>query len=1481
MNLTIKKPNTILAIFLFSTLITSSLTILSSINKDVIDLNTNRKEECYPNNFDLEIGAEAKKLIERELQLREKSQFPSALEDLAIEWKSIEKLLDFETQEPKSSSLNPIETVSFNLFNGEEKVIKESTYPTYSGSKTDGAYEDFAPNDDSGGIIYEDDRQKINETNNFPWSSICKLYVTSANGSHFVGSGVIIDEYHVLTAGHVVYSHDCGGWASNIEIIPGQDGFEAPFHHAYAIHIRTYAGWTEDRAFQHDWAMLTLDRNIGTYTGWMNRRTADPSSVIYLENANIAGYPADLDFGMNMYWDEDIGHSADIYNHFYYMDTNGGMSGGPVWRYYNGQPEILSIHAYHQGDNLPNFGTRLNQDKYDRIFDWLSADTPPVDKPDFRNRGFSYSEINGDNFQAGVDEISIECDIENVGLAPDGTFIHFYASTDDYIGSDDYYLGYDYIQNIDPFSYSTVNWHSQIPEDIPEGYYYIGWIIDQGNYHTEHDESNNVGYHIPRIYINSYTPPTSFIWVTARDSENISHTLSDAYIIVEDESHNVINTGYTDSEGHYNVTGLEIGDYFITVVKEGYYTQTKSNYINYHDDDDYLVFNLQKKPYDSGYIEVNVTDSSTSDPIEGAYVTCINRTSGLIIDTGFSDSYGFYNITGLTTGDWFDVEVSKLTYTSVTKSSYIEWNGDHDSLDYSMDQFPFDSGYIEVRVYNASSGDYVSNATVKCMNMTSGLHIDTGCTNTEGFYNITGLTAGDAFQVNVSKLGEFYEQSQQSLINWNGDDDYLNFYLSEIPLDAGYVELDILDLNTGLPISNALVECYYQSNGSLHSLGYTSFDGEYRFENLEVGWYDIEVNKVGYYSQTQSTYINWAGDDDYLTFNLQGLPPHSGYIEVTVNDIDSMTPIQSAEVVCRSNDGEFFKSGYTDASGFYNITGLSVGIWEVEVLKFGYEPISKSETINWNGDDDYLTFNLQSNPLDSGFLEIKVLDEYSNDPIDGALVKCWNESSGSLINLGYTDGLGIYNITGLYPGSYKVEVSFTDYRNGTVTETLNYAGAHESIEICLTPLFYLVQGPIAIFRDELPYDGINVTEPLLNKNNISYDVFNSSDFGTLDLSYYKKVIISSDQIDNFYSELGKNKVWFENYVANGGVLEIHAHPANENMLNFFAFPGNIEATEFMGINNVSISQKNHPLLHTLFLVEDDELDNWFPSTYGFFDIIPSNTIEILHIEGEPQPVMIEVDFGKGNIIATLQLIEYYHYHNRTKLLENMILYAGTDIKAPLSNLNYIPQASPNFIDGTVSFSLSAVDDNYGVGVENMSYRINGGSWISYNGPFTLSSYTEGLYTIEYFATDINGNEEASKSERIYLDNAAPTSTIDFEPISGDTIVSKNTTFTITSTDGTGSGVSMVYYKIDESAWKLYNQSFDLNGFPSGKHTIEFYAIDLIGNSETTNSISVRIPPDGGIFDNIPGIPLSLMIILSLFSIISIIFQLRKKYEKLE
>ena len=344
-------------------------------------------------------------------------------------------------------------------------------------------------------VFPPDDRQQIFTTSNYPWRTICKLFITAQDNTQYIGSGAILDEFHVLTCGHCAYLHEHGGWAKQIEIVPGMNGLSDPYGSAYVTYMRSYTGWTQDELPEHDWAVLTLDRSTGLFTGWMGRQTLDSSSPIYTGVLNTAGYPGDLDYGYNMYHTSDNGDRAEEYNHWYWLDTAGGQSGSPIWRYNGTNRYILTIHAYaYENGADANFGTRLNNDKFNSINTWLSEDSssPPNDKPDLVDRDY-HSAISTTSVFAGQTHFEIYCDVKNQGTATASSFkVEFYASKDWVISTSDYLIGSKIITNLDGFDYSEADWSGVFPSNIPEGSYFLGWIIDVENSVDELDEGNNI-----------------------------------------------------------------------------------------------------------------------------------------------------------------------------------------------------------------------------------------------------------------------------------------------------------------------------------------------------------------------------------------------------------------------------------------------------------------------------------------------------------------------------------------------------------------------------------------------------------------------------------------------------------------------------------------------------------------------------------------------------------------------------------------------------------------------------------------------------------------------------------------------------------------------------------------------------------------------------------------------------------------------------
>jgi V8-like Glu-specific endopeptidase len=340
-------------------------------------------------------------------------------------------------------------------------------------------------------VIGTDNRIRITPTTSYPWSTIVKLFITWGAYNTY-GTGVLIDENHVLTAGHCVYSHSRGGWADNIKVVPGADNGNEPYGHAWAIDVRSFSKWINDEDGEHDFALITLDRDIGSQTGWMELYTSIPSNPIYSGTLNTAGYPYDLDNGNNMYWTSENGGYTNEYNHFFYLDIEGGQSGSPVWTYDGTNRYVISIVTTGWiGLNI-NYGTRINRNKLDCINNWIAADDTFTDKPDLRSESNSFAGFNPILGGSGLTNLDIWCKVINIGTNTPSTFtVSYYASLDTTFSTDDYLIGTDTIAFLTPTDSTDSQWSGLIPNNIPSGEYYIGWILDVYNDIDEFNENNN------------------------------------------------------------------------------------------------------------------------------------------------------------------------------------------------------------------------------------------------------------------------------------------------------------------------------------------------------------------------------------------------------------------------------------------------------------------------------------------------------------------------------------------------------------------------------------------------------------------------------------------------------------------------------------------------------------------------------------------------------------------------------------------------------------------------------------------------------------------------------------------------------------------------------------------------------------------------------------------------------------------------------
>lgn len=213
-------------------------------------------------------------------------------------------------------------------------------------------------------IIAADDRVEVTNTANHPFSWLCRLEITAATGSKWLGTGWFIAPGVIVTAGHCVYIHNHGGWVSSIAVHVGQTGGSV-IRSERSNRFATTRGWAEGRDPVHDYGVLFVTPGDQGYFGYGVLKDALIAGAL----ANITGYPQDKPPGT--LW----GHAKTLRppglrSLTYEIDTFGGMSGAPVVMWDGRDYLAIGIHNY--GEANANSASRITEDVFHNLERWKS-----------------------------------------------------------------------------------------------------------------------------------------------------------------------------------------------------------------------------------------------------------------------------------------------------------------------------------------------------------------------------------------------------------------------------------------------------------------------------------------------------------------------------------------------------------------------------------------------------------------------------------------------------------------------------------------------------------------------------------------------------------------------------------------------------------------------------------------------------------------------------------------------------------------------------------------------------------------------------------------------------------------------------------------------------------------------------------------------------------------------------------------------------
>jgi len=355
-----------------------------------------------------------------------------------------------------------------------------------------------------------------------------------------------------------------------------------------------------------------------------------------------------------------------------------------------------------------------------------------------------------------------------------------------------------------------------------------------------------------------------------------------------------------------------------------------------------------------------------------------------------------------------------------------------------------------------SQGAPVINVWVDAYDQVTEIRVDSGFTDTNGNYEIPGLTNGGYYvRTDVGSEGYVDEWHDEVIVaGWsipsnatpvavvNGATNIINFTLA----DAGAITGLVTDGVS--PLSNVWVDAY-DSGGAYFDSALTEGSGGYYLSGLPAGNFFVRTDAVG-----MNYADEWFNDEpvigssipagaaivavtatqitEYINFSLSAGGTFSGLVADSTNG-----PLSNVWVDVYNTDDVWLDSAISEADGYYEAMGLPAGVYHLRTYAGG-APYADE----WYDDVPVIGSAIPSNaaalPLSAGQTETNVnfllADEgvlsgaVTNDsgaPLSGIFVDVYRDGS-TWVNGSETDTGGMYSVGGLAVTSYYVRTYSTD-----------------------------------------------------------------------------------------------------------------------------------------------------------------------------------------------------------------------------------------------------------------------------------------------------------------------------------------------------------------------------------------------------------------------------------------------------------------------
>lgn len=444
-----------------------------------------------------------------------------------------------------------------------------------------------------------------------------------------------------------------------------------------------------------------------------------------------------------------------------------------------------------------------------------------------------------------------------------------------------------------------------------------------------------------------------------------------------------------------------------------------------------------------GTIAGRVSDAGTGQGIAGAWIEVINPTTGSWVKSAATDASGAYQIPQVPSGSykisfhsngyidqWYSAKAGSASADVITVSAPTATSG--------IDAAMVVGGKITGTVTASETGSWIRQVDVTVYDAVTGQWVTSASTDDSGVYTVSGLSTG------TYKI-RFYGASGY-LTQWYGNKaDISSASVVSVTaaattsgIDAslargGSITGTVTESGSNTAIRWADVSVYDAVTGDWAGYGTTDSSGGYTVVGLS-GSYKIQFSKSGYQSQwyggaSQTTAAVVTVLAPQAVTGINAALIRGGSISGRVTEQATGAGIGSASVTAYDAvSWQCLAWSSTDASGNYRFTGLPTGSYKIYVSATGFPATwlggrgdqNSAVAIAVTAPDVATGVNVALRP--GGTITGTVTDQVSGAAIPNVYVTAVNSVTGTEGGSS-TDTTGVYSITGLAVGGYKVHFS--------------------------------------------------------------------------------------------------------------------------------------------------------------------------------------------------------------------------------------------------------------------------------------------------------------------------------------------------------------------------------------------------------------------------------------------------------------------------